>query len=110
LIPILVVIAILLALILFAILNRDGAKAFLAGAWGTAICGAFAVGVLGLAWFVFHSMTWDAMALLVVLVGLMFVARWRRRIFRQNPVDLFGDSIDRYFERCKKAKQLRRKA
>jgi hypothetical protein len=108
LIAVLVVIAILLALILFAILNRDGARAFLAGARSTAVwilCGAFAVGLLALAWFVFHSMTWDAMVLLAIFVGWILIARWKGRIFRENPVDLFADRIDRYFEKREKVKR-----
>ena len=52
-------------------------------------------------------MTWDAMVLLVILVGWILVARWKGRIFRKNLIDLFADRIDRYFD---KREKLNRKA
>jgi hypothetical protein len=55
-------------------------------------------------------MTWDAMVLLVVIVGVLLVARWRGRIIGANSVDAFGDRVDQYFERREKARQSRPKA
>jgi di/tricarboxylate transporter len=77
-IALLTVIAILLGLILFAILNREGAKRLLAGAWGTAVWlmfGCFVVALLAFVWWIFRSMTLSGMAMLGVFAGLLLVAR-----------------------------------